>query len=69
MSPPTPTSGHRSMISRVHRATLLALYQLAIVFGIAAMPIALATHRFGVSLPIHRLLVRLEEAYENTDPQ
>ncbi|QFU83514.1 hypothetical protein [Natronorubrum aibiense] len=52
------------MISRVYHATLFALYQLCIVIGIVAMPLALAARQAGVSLPIHRVLENVEEAYE-----
>ena len=57
------------MISRAYRATLFALYQLCILIGIVAMPLALATRQFGLSLPIHRLLGRVECAYENAAQQ
>ncbi|WP_255191169.1 hypothetical protein [Natronobeatus ordinarius] len=53
------------MKSRVHHATLFALYQLCIVLGILAMPVAIVARQAGVTLPIHRLLVRVGEAYEN----
>ncbi|WP_165872037.1 hypothetical protein [Natrarchaeobius halalkaliphilus] len=54
------------MISRVYRATLFALYQLCIVLGIAAMPVAMAVRQAGISLPVHRLLANVEQAYEGT---
>ena len=53
------------IISRVYHATLFALYQLCIVVGITAMPIAIATSRFGYTLPIHRLLLRVGNAYDS----
>ena len=52
------------MISRVKHATLFALYQLCIMVGILAMPLALVTHRVGYALPLHRLLARVGDAYE-----
>ncbi len=52
------------MRSRVYHATLFALYQLCIAVGILVMPLALATRQTGVTLPVHRLLARVEEAYE-----
>ncbi|MFC4437368.1 MULTISPECIES: hypothetical protein [Natrialbaceae] len=52
------------MKSRVHRATLFALYQLCIVVGIIAMPVAMATRRVGFTLPLHRLIENVGEAYE-----
>ncbi|WP_202911833.1 hypothetical protein [Natrialba swarupiae] len=57
------------MISRVYRATLFALYQLCIVIGIVAMPLAIATRQAGLSLPIHRLLSNVEQAYETAHAQ
>ncbi|MFC6718465.1 hypothetical protein ACFQGT_00685 [Natrialbaceae archaeon GCM10025810] len=53
------------MKSRVHHATLFALYQLSIVIGIVAMPLAIAAHQVGFSLPIHRLITNVGDAYEN----
>ncbi|SFB96258.1 hypothetical protein SAMN05444422_103256 [Halobiforma haloterrestris] len=52
------------MISRVYRATLFALYQLCIVVGILAMPLAVAARQAGVTLPIHQVLGNVEDAYE-----
>ncbi|ELY61963.1 hypothetical protein [Natronolimnohabitans innermongolicus] len=52
------------MISRVYRATLFGLYQLCIVAGIAMMPLAIAARQAGITLPIHRLLENVEDAYE-----
>ncbi len=52
------------MISRAYHATLFALYQLCIVIGIAAMPLAIAARQAGFTLPIHRVLENLEAAYE-----
>ncbi|MGM0388191.1 hypothetical protein [Natrinema limicola] len=54
------------MISRVYHATLFALYQLCIVIGIAAMPLAIAARQAGFTLPIHRALATVEDAYEAT---
>ncbi|WP_226041410.1 hypothetical protein [Natrinema sp. DC36] len=53
------------MISRAYHATLFVLYQLCIVIGIAAMPLAIAARQAGFSLPIHRILATVEAAYEN----
>ena len=57
------------MISRVYHATLFALYQLCIVTGIVAMPLAIAARQAGVTLPIHRLIENVETAYEASQPQ
>ncbi|MBZ6496426.1 MULTISPECIES: hypothetical protein [Natrinema] len=54
------------MISRAYHATLFALYQLCIVIGIVAMPLAIAARQAGVTLPVHRILENVEEAYEAT---
>ncbi|MGQ3414221.1 hypothetical protein [Natrinema versiforme] len=54
------------MISRAYHATLFALYQLCIVVGIVAMPVAMAARQAGLTLPIHRVLANVEEAYEDT---
>ena len=53
------------MTSRVYHATLFALYQLCIMLGILAMPLAIVARQAGVTLPIHRLLGRVGAAYEN----
>ncbi len=53
------------MKSRVHHATMFALYQLTIAVGIFAMPLAIMARQAGLSLPVHRLLATAEEAYEN----
>ncbi|SEQ38694.1 hypothetical protein [Natrinema salaciae] len=52
------------MISRAYHATLFALYQLCIVIGIVAMPLAIAARQAGLTLPVHRVLANVEEAYE-----
>ncbi|WP_247000157.1 hypothetical protein [Halosolutus gelatinilyticus] len=57
------------MKSRVYRATLFALYQLCIVIGIVAMPLAMITRQVGVTLPLHRLLESVGEAYEAAQSQ
>jgi hypothetical protein len=55
-------------MERIYRATLLVLYQLTLIAGIALMPVALVTDRLGFRLPIHRLVRRLGDAYERTQP-
>lgn len=57
------------MTSRVYRATLFALYQLCIMVGIVAMPLAIAARQAGLTLPIHRVLADVEEAYETAQPR
>lgn len=53
------------MIDTAHRAILFALYQLSIAAGIVLLPLAVLTSRFGVVLPLHRLVDGLGDAYEN----
>ena len=54
---------HETM-QRTYRATLLALYQLALLAGILLMPLALVTRRFGLRLPVDRAVLGLKHAYE-----
>lgn len=56
------------MESRLYRATLLALYQFTLLIGVAMLPVALIVRRVGLSLPVHRLVTRLGEAYEHAEP-
>jgi hypothetical protein len=53
------------MISMLQRAALYALYQASIAVGIVLLPVALLLGRLGVTLPIHRVVERLGEAYTN----
>lgn len=53
------------MIERAYRATVLALYQVSLAVGIAMFPIALVASRAGVTLPVHRAIDRLGEAYDD----
>lgn len=57
------------MISRAYHATLFALYQLCIVIGIVAMPLAIAARQAGLTFPIHRLIETVEGAYESAQPR
>ncbi|MFC6906122.1 hypothetical protein [Halalkalicoccus tibetensis] len=52
------------MITRLHRATLFALYQTTVLIGLLMLPVALAMRRVGLTLPVHRLITRAERAYE-----
>jgi hypothetical protein len=56
------------MIERTLAAALFTLYQLTIALGIALLPVALLTSRFGVTLPVDRLVAATERAYEQTAP-
>ena len=52
------------MASRLYRATVFALYQCSLLLGILLMPFALVAGRVGLTLPVHRLVTRLGDAYE-----
>lgn len=54
------------MKPKPYRTTLFVLYQLSIAAGIALLPFALAVRRFGVALPVHRVVKTLEAAYEQS---
>lgn len=54
------------METRLQSGLLFALYQLSLMFGILLMPLAFLTSRFGVTLPVHRVVDRLGAAYERT---
>jgi len=51
------------MISLLKRAVLYVLYQASIAIGILLMPVALLLGRLGVTLPVHRVVDRIGEAY------
>jgi hypothetical protein len=57
------------MIDRLTHAGVFALYQLTIALGIVMMPVALATKRLGMTLPVHRLVKAVETLYENRTSQ
>jgi hypothetical protein len=52
------------MASLPYRLGVFALYQFSIIAGIALFPLALLARRAGVSLPLHRVIRRLGDAYE-----
>lgn len=57
------------MAKSLYRVLVLALYQFSIVLGIALLPVALVANRVGISLPIGRLVDRLDTAYERMSKQ
>ncbi|WP_338742598.1 hypothetical protein [Haloplanus salilacus] len=63
----TPTAGGTTtqMIESPSRAVVFACYQLTLVLGIALMPVALLTRRFGVTLPLGEAVAAAGRAYEN----
>jgi hypothetical protein len=48
---------------------MFALYQASIVLGIALLPVALVARRAGISLPIGRLVDRIDAAYRRSTEQ
>jgi hypothetical protein len=56
----------KPMIERALAATLFTLYQFTIALGIALLPVALVTRRFGFTLPLDSLVEATERAYEHT---
>ncbi len=53
------------MNARLYRTTLFALYQTSLAAGIVMLPLAVQLRRYGVTVPVHRLIETLERAYEN----
>ncbi|MFB6150973.1 MAG: hypothetical protein ABEJ40_04125 [Haloarculaceae archaeon] len=54
------------MPESLYRAAVFALYQLSLLAGILLLPMALVARRFGVTIPVHRLVSRFGEAYERS---
>jgi len=54
------------MSTRIPRAILFALYQTSVAASIALLPLALLTRQAGVTLPAHKIVNRLERAYDTT---
>jgi len=54
------------MSTRLTRATLFALYQTTVAASIALLPLAVLTRQVGITLPVHRIVKRLERAYDAT---
>ncbi len=53
------------MIQRFTKVALLTAYQSTLALGIALMPIALAARKLGITIPVHRLIERMELAYRS----
>ena len=51
------------MTASLYRASMFALYQLSVLFGIALLPVALVASRAGIPLPIGRVVERLDTAH------
>lgn len=54
------------MHTRITRAILFALYQTSVAASIVLLPLAVLTRQAGVTLPAHRIVKRLERAYDAT---
>ncbi|MFB6184430.1 MAG: hypothetical protein ABEI96_07735 [Haloarculaceae archaeon] len=52
-----------------YRAALFALYQFSLLLGIVMFPFAVAARQVGVTLPVHRVVDRLGNAYERASGQ
>ena len=52
------------MLADLHRGTTFLLYQLTLLFGILAMPVALGARRLGLTLPVRRLIESAERTYQ-----
>ena len=50
------------MFKTASRATAFMLYQLSVLVGIILLPVALATSRVGVHLPVGTVIDRMEAA-------
>ena len=56
------------MIETTYRTGLLVAYQFAVFVGILMMPVAILARQAGVTLPIGRLVQRLDDAYTRAGP-
>ncbi|MCU4799502.1 hypothetical protein OB920_03830 [Halobacteria archaeon HArc-gm2] len=63
-----PQKVAKAMESRLYQLGVFALYQLSVLLGIFLLPVALAAQKLGVPLPLHRVLNRLDEAYDHATP-
>ncbi|UPV74111.1 hypothetical protein M0R89_16420 [Halorussus limi] len=54
------------MPTRIHRAILFALYQTSVAASILLLPLAILTRQLGVTLPAHKIVQKLEYAYDAT---
>jgi hypothetical protein len=51
-------------MERLHRLTVLVLYQLTLLTGILLLPVALLTQRLGVHLPVDKAVTNVKQSYE-----
>ena len=54
------------MRSHVRRAVVFVLYQLRLLTGIIMLPLAVGVRQLGLTIPVHRVVERLGDAYERT---
>ncbi|MFW6384475.1 MAG: hypothetical protein ACOCZC_03660 [Halodesulfurarchaeum sp.] len=54
------------MIARLIKLATLTAYQTSLAVGIALLPAAIVARQVGITLPVHRLVQRMETAYEAT---
>ena len=55
----------KTMLDDPRRGATFLLYQIVLAVGIAAMPVALAARRLGLTLPVGRLVESAERAYRS----
>lgn len=55
------------MRSTLNRAIVFALYQLTLFAGILLMPLALVVRKAGFTLPVHRAVSRVNDAYDSAE--
>ncbi|MFB6141352.1 MAG: hypothetical protein ABEJ26_13075 [Halosimplex sp.] len=46
---------------------MFALYQLTLFAGILLMPLALVVRKAGFTLPVHRAVSRVNDAYDSAE--
>lgn len=52
------------MMEMLRRSAVFAAYQLTVLLGIVLLPLAVMARRFGVTLPIGRMVTQMDETYE-----
>lgn len=59
----------RTMMTDLRRASAFVCYQITVMIGIVALPFALLAQRFGLTLPIGRVVDTAAQTYEETADQ
>lgn len=54
------------MRATLQRTVVFVLYQLSLLAGITLLPVALLMRQVGLTLPVHRVVDKLESTYEHT---